>query len=109
MTRGGGPGVELAAPSGTVVRSVAAGRVAFADRQDEYGLTVILDHGDRYFSLYGDLGSVDVHVGDTVAAGARIGTVGSLGIGERAATSTSRSARTPSRSTRAPGSGSDAR
>ena len=78
VTRGGGPGVQLSAPSGTVVRSVATGRVAFADRQDEYGLTVILDHGDRYFSLYGDLGSVDVHVGDSVAAGARIGTVGSL-------------------------------
>jgi septal ring factor EnvC (AmiA/AmiB activator) len=78
VNRGGGPGVMLSAPSGTVARSIAAGRVAFADRQEEYGLTVILDHGDRYFSLYGDLGSVDVHVGDSVAAGARVGTVGSL-------------------------------
>ncbi len=63
---------------GTVVRSVAAGRVAFADRQDEYGLTVILDHGDHYYSLYGSLGSSDVHAGDTIAAGARVGTVGSI-------------------------------
>jgi len=75
---GGGPGVELSAPSGTVVRTVAAGRVAFADRQDEYGLTVIVDHGDHYFSLYGSLGSSDVHVGDTVTSGARVGTVGSI-------------------------------
>ncbi len=75
---GGGPGIELSAPAGTVVRSVAAGRVAFADRQDELGLTVIVDHGDHYFSLYGSLGSSDVHAGDSVASGARVGTVGSV-------------------------------
>jgi murein hydrolase activator len=77
-TRGGGPGLVLTAPGGTMVRSVASGRVAFADRQEEYGLTVILDHGDRYFTLYGNLGSVDVRAGDSVAAGARVGTVGSI-------------------------------
>jgi septal ring factor EnvC (AmiA/AmiB activator) len=78
VNRGGGPGVELAAPSGTAVRSVASGRIAFADRQDEYGLTVLIDHGDHYYTLYGSLGSSDVHPGDTVGSGARIGTVGSV-------------------------------
>jgi septal ring factor EnvC (AmiA/AmiB activator) len=78
VNRGGGPGMELVAPSGTVVRSVAAGRVAFADRQDEYGLTVILDHGDHYYSLYGSLGSTDVRAGDNVSSGGRVGTVGSI-------------------------------
>src|SRR5262249_24310440 len=48
VNRGSGPALELAAPSGTAVRSVAAGRVAFADRQEEYGLVVILDHGDHF-------------------------------------------------------------
>lgn len=76
VNRGGGPGIEMLAASGTAVRSVAAGRVSFADRYDDYGLTVILDHGDRYYSVYASLGSVDVHVGDTTNAGARIGTVG---------------------------------
>ncbi|MFO0586817.1 MAG: peptidoglycan DD-metalloendopeptidase family protein [Polyangiaceae bacterium] len=70
-------GVEFAAPMGTAVRSVAAGRVAFADRYDDYGMTVLLDHGDHYYSLYANLGSVDVRVGETVAGGGRIGTVGS--------------------------------
>jgi murein DD-endopeptidase MepM/ murein hydrolase activator NlpD len=78
VNRGGGPGAELAATSGSVVRSVAAGRVAFADRYDDYGLTVILDHGDHYYSLYASLGSADVHIGDTIASGARLGTVGSV-------------------------------
>ncbi len=72
-------GVEFATPMGTAVRSVAAGRVAFSDRYEEYGMTVLLDHGDHYYSLYASLGSVDVRVGETVAAGGRIGTVGSEG------------------------------
>lgn len=76
---GGVSGVELSAPLGTAVRSVAAGRVAFADRYDDYGLTVLLDHGDHYYSLYSGLGAADVKVGDVVAPGGRIGTVGSEG------------------------------
>jgi septal ring factor EnvC (AmiA/AmiB activator) len=67
----------MLAPAGTVVRSVAAGRVSFADRYDDYGLSVILDHGDHYYSVYASLGSTDVHVGDSVSAGVRVGTVGS--------------------------------
>jgi septal ring factor EnvC (AmiA/AmiB activator) len=72
----GGQAFEFLAPIGTAVRSVATGRVAFTDRQDEYGLTVIVDHGERYYSLYASLGSADVRVGDSVPSGARIGTVG---------------------------------
>ena len=78
VNRGGGPAVDLLAALGTVVRSVAAGRVSFADRYDDYGLTLILDHGDHFFSLYGSLGSIDVRVGDSVPSGARVGTVGSV-------------------------------
>lgn len=78
VNRGSGPGVEMLAPTGTPVRSVAAGRVSFADRYDEYGLTVILDHGDHYYSVYASLSATDVHVGDTVASGTRLGAVGSV-------------------------------
>jgi len=72
----GGPAVELKAPVGSVVRSVAAGRVVFVDRYDAYGLTVILDHGDHYFSLYANLGGTELKVGDGISSGARVGTVG---------------------------------
>ena len=75
----GGPGIELHAALGSAVRSVAAGRVAFADRYDDYGLTVILDHGDHYYSVYANLGSADVKVGDAVPGGGKIGAVGSEG------------------------------
>jgi septal ring factor EnvC (AmiA/AmiB activator) len=37
---------------------------------------VILDHGDHYYTLMGDLGSIEVRVGDDLSAGAKIGTVG---------------------------------
>lgn len=77
VNRSGGPAVELLAPMGSAVRSVAAGRVAFADRYDDYGLTVILDHGDRYYSIYASLGGSDVRVGESLPSGARIGVVGS--------------------------------
>jgi murein hydrolase activator len=76
VNRRSGPGLELTAPPGSPVRSVAAARVVFADRYDDYGLTVILDHGDHYYSVYGSLGSAEVQAGETLASGARVGTVG---------------------------------
>jgi septal ring factor EnvC (AmiA/AmiB activator) len=71
-----GPGIEVVAPSAIAVRAVFAGRVAFADRYDPFGSVIILDHGDHFYTMMGDLGSVDVRVGDEVSAGARIGAVG---------------------------------
>lgn len=77
MRRGaGGPGLELQAIPGATARSVAAGRVAFADVYDDYGLTVIMDHGDSYYSVYGGLGRIDVRVGDNAPENARIGALG---------------------------------
>jgi septal ring factor EnvC (AmiA/AmiB activator) len=76
MRRGaGGPGLELFAMPGAAARSVAPARVAFADHYDDYGLTVILDHGDHYYSVYAGLGIVDVRTGDNVPQNFRIGTI----------------------------------
>lgn len=75
----GGPGVELLAPVGTPVLAVHSGRVAFADEYGSYGNVVIIDHGEQYFSVSGDLGSIDTRVGDEVGAGAHIGKVGRVG------------------------------
>lgn len=71
-----GPGLEMSAPVGTAVRAVFAGRVAFADKYDAFGQLVILDHGGHYYTLMGDLSSIDVRVGDDLSAGAKVGTVG---------------------------------
>jgi len=72
-----GPGLEMFAPAGSVVRAVHAGRVAFADSYAAYGRTVILDHGAGYFTVSANLGSIDVKVGDDLSSGTRLGTVGS--------------------------------
>jgi murein hydrolase activator len=78
-----GPGLEMRAPRGTPVRSVFAGRVAFADTYADYGKTVILDHGRRHYTVSANLDAIDVAVGDELAAGARLGSVGDSGNGPR--------------------------
>lgn len=71
-----GPGLEMFAPLGSVVRAVHAGRVAFADAYAAYGRTVILDHGGGYYTVSANLGTIDVKVGDDLPFGSRLGTVG---------------------------------
>ncbi len=76
-----GPGLELHAAAGAVVRAVFSGRVAFADQYGSYGRIVILDHGDHYYTVSGNLNEIDVKLGQDVDAGERIGTVGDDGRG----------------------------
>lgn len=76
-----GPGLEIKTSLGAAVRAVFAGRVAFADRYGPYGRLVILDHGDHYYTVSGNLAALDVRVGDEVSAGERIGAVGDEGRG----------------------------
>ena len=72
-------GVEFAAPAGEPVRAVAAAQVRYAGRFRGYGKTVILDHGDGYFTVSSHLAETRVAVGEPVAAGAEIGSVGDTG------------------------------
>lgn len=69
-------GLKIAAAPGTEVRSVFAGTVLFSQWFKGYGNLVILDHGNRVFSLYGNLKSPAVAVGDRVNAGQAIAGVG---------------------------------
>ena len=69
----------LGAEAGDEVRAVAPGRVAFADWLKGFGLLLILDHGDGYMSLYAQNESLLKDVGDWVAAGDVVSTVGASG------------------------------
>ena len=73
-------GIDIAAPAGTPVRAPAPGRVTLAHPDMYYtGATIILDHGFGVSSTFLHLQSMDVMVGQTVAAGERLGRVGSSG------------------------------
>lgn len=80
-TREGGAAVEIKAALGASVRAAHGGRVAFADRYGTYGSLVILDHGDRCYTVSANLGTIDVKVGDELSAGEKLGTVGDDGRG----------------------------
>ncbi|HEY8156762.1 MAG TPA: peptidoglycan DD-metalloendopeptidase family protein [Myxococcota bacterium] len=72
-------GVVFEAALGTPVLAVAPASVRFAGWFRGYGRLVILDHGDRFFTVSGHLADLAVEVGDAVAAGDAIGTVGDTG------------------------------
>jgi len=67
----------IAAERGTEIRSIAYGRVAYADWLRGYGLLMIIDHGDGFMSLYGNNESLLYEVGDWVLPKAVISTLGS--------------------------------
>jgi len=72
-------GVLIAAAEGGEVHAVSHGRVVFADWLRGYGLLLIVDHGDRYLSLYGCNETLLKDVGDWVNAGEVIATSGASG------------------------------
>ena len=72
-------GVVFDAALGTPVQAIAPGVVRFAGWFRGYGQLVILDHGDRYFTVSGHLGELAVDVGDAIETGQAIGAVGDTG------------------------------
>lgn len=69
----------IAAPAGTAVHAVAPGRVVYVGWMYRYGLIVVLDHGDNYYTVYGHNQSVYVRSGEHVRAGEKIATAGKSG------------------------------
>jgi septal ring factor EnvC (AmiA/AmiB activator) len=69
-------GIEIAALEGADALAVHDGVVAFAGTFAGFGNLVILDHGSRTFSLYGDLLEITVKKGARIERGHRVGSVG---------------------------------
>jgi murein DD-endopeptidase MepM/ murein hydrolase activator NlpD len=73
-------GVDWAAPRGTPVIAAGPGKVVFAGENGEYGNAIAIDHGGGWQTFYSQLSRIAAGVGDCVAFGALIGTVGSTGL-----------------------------
>ena len=72
-------GAFITATANRDVRAVAHGRIAFADWLRGFGLLIIIDHGDDYMTLYGHNQALYKAVGDRVAPGDVIASVGDTG------------------------------
>jgi len=73
-------GIDILAPTGAEVVASSPGIASFAGSGKRgYGRAVILDHGEGITTLYGHLATIRVQSGETVPAGAVIGTVGRSG------------------------------
>ena len=79
---GGHSGLDLTAPQGTPVKSIAAGTVMHAGygyAGAAYGNHVVIKHADGKYTLYAHLSASTVSTGQSVSAGQMIGNVGSTG------------------------------
>ncbi len=54
------------------VNSIFKGRVAFAGTIEGYGTTLIIDHGDHYYSVYSGLSSLTVSAGQRIDRDTRV-------------------------------------
>ena len=73
-------GVEISAPEGSDVRAVFDGHVVFAEWFKGYGQSVILSHGDGYYTLYAHNSELLVQRGQAVHRAQNIARVGSTGV-----------------------------
>ena len=74
------PGVDISAPQGTSIYAAAKGKVIKAGWIVGYGLTIEIDHGFGYVTLYGHASELVASQGEEVQRGDVIARVGSTGI-----------------------------
>ena len=74
------PGIDFPARTGTPVGAAGRGRVVFAGWDSGgYGKLVVIEHPQGVRSMYAHLSAIDLNVGQSVVAGARVGRVGATG------------------------------
>ncbi|MBD5802056.1 Murein hydrolase activator EnvC precursor [Azoarcus sp. Aa7] len=74
-------GVFIRAAGGSQVRAVAGGEVVFSDWLRGYGNLIIVDHGGDYLTIYGNNDALLKELGDNIAGGDAIASVGASGGG----------------------------
>jgi len=69
-------GIDIDAAVGEEIRAVEQGTVVYSDRFAGYGKMVIIDHGERYYTIYGHLSEILKQTGAGVKRGEVIGKAG---------------------------------
>lgn len=72
-------GLFIRADQGSEVKAIANGEVVFSDWMRGFGNLLIVDHGGKYLSIYGNNEAVLKQTGDTVRGGDVIASVGNSG------------------------------
>lgn len=75
----GHKGIDIASGKGNPIIAAASGTVVKSYLSSSYGNYVVISHGGGLMTAYAHMTRRMVSVGDTVAAGQQIGTVGSTG------------------------------
>ena len=73
-------GIEIRTPEGSSIHTVMPGTVVYADWLKGYGLVIIIDHANGFFSLYAHASKILTSVGTQVTAGQAIGETGDTGM-----------------------------
>lgn len=73
------PGIDIEGVAGERVRAVAPGRVTRITWLRGFGNTVIIDHGESFYTVYARLGEIEAVEGSLVSGGQPIGRVGDTG------------------------------
>lgn len=77
--RSGHSAIDICAPVGSTIRAADSGYVTFAGYQGGYGNFLIIDHGNGYVTRYAHCAVFKVSVGQNVAKGEAVATVGMTG------------------------------
>jgi murein DD-endopeptidase MepM/ murein hydrolase activator NlpD len=72
-------GVDFPVPTGSAVKSVAAGEVVTSGWGGSFGYQVVIRHSDGRYTQYAHLSAISVKAGQKVSAGQRIGRSGNTG------------------------------
>lgn len=76
-------GIDIKAEKTTVVKAAESGTIKSIKNDPRYGLTVVIDHGDGYQTIYANLLTSEFVVeGENVEKGQSIGTVGNTAVFE---------------------------
>ncbi len=77
------PGITIQAAKGQPVQAAWSGTVTQVTHEPHMGLTVTVQDGDSFSTVYGHLGQVDVKAGETLRQGQVVGSVGGASLYSR--------------------------